>query len=671
MEDESIGSGNRPPSARRAAPGRTAQRRLLPCLFLGVVCAAGIWQIPAARTQAPSTDPVTARPAGAYGEWRAYGHDTGGTRFSPLAQITPANVGRLERAWTYRIGEMDRLPNISPDREPPAFQATPLIVRGVMYVVTPSSRMIALDAETGTERWTYDPQRNAPTRGYHQLRGAAYWEGTGGGDGPHRRLFYGTLDGHFVCLDAENGRLCPDFGDQGRINLREGHADRWPTALYAMTSPPAIFQDLAIVGTRIQESPSHGPAGVIRAFDVRTGRLAWQFRGIPAPREEGSGTWTDAGRMDRSGVNVWTVMSVDEERGIVFLPFGSAAYDFYGGDRPGQNLFANALVALDARTGRRLWHYQMVHHDIWDYDLAAQPVLATIQREGKPLDVVVQVTKMGLVFVFDRERGTPVFPIEERPVPPSTVPGEAAWPTQPFPVRPPPLVRHTVTRDDLSEVTPESAAFCRKLFDSVQGGRIYTPLGTGRTLVTPGNLGGANWSGAALDPGSGLLYVNVNELPLVASLGEQPGRTPAINHYRWFQDENGWPCVKPPWGSLVAVDLAAGQIVWKVPLGKVERLEAAGVPRTGLPSLGGAIATAGGVVFVAGTTDRRIRGFDARSGTELWEAELEASGHATPATYFSEASGRQFVVIAAGGGGYLRAPEVSDAVVAFALPKGQ
>ncbi|HUF68257.1 MAG TPA: PQQ-binding-like beta-propeller repeat protein, partial [Longimicrobiales bacterium] len=380
-------------------------------------------------------------------------------------------------------------------------------------------------------------------------------------------------------------------------NLREGHAEGLPGALYAMTSPPAIYRDLAIVGTRIQESPSHGPAGVVRAFDVRTGRLVWQLRGIPGPGEAGSDTWTAEGRRNRSGVNVWSAMSVDAARGMVFLPFGSPAYDFHGGDRPGQNLFGNALVAVDARTGKRLWHYQMVRHDIWDYDLPAQPVLATIRRDGKPLDVVVQVTKMGLVFVLDRQRGTPVFPVYDRPVPPGGVRGEAAWPTQPFPTRPPPLVRHTITGSDLSEVTPESAAFCRTLFESVQGGQIYTPIGHERTLMTPGTLGGANWSGAAFDARSGLLFVNVNELPLVVSLGGDPDRMPTVTHYRRFEDEHGWPCVKPPWGSLIAIDLAQGEIAWRSPHGKVERLEAAGVPRTGVASLGGAIATAGGLVL--------------------------------------------------------------------------
>jgi glucose dehydrogenase len=635
----------------------------------------------------PATHGSVLQPEGtAAGEWRHYGGDPGGTRFSPLRQITPANVARLERAWTYHIGEVERLPNISPDREPPGFQATPLIVDGVLYLVTPSSRAIALDSETGRELWQFDPQAGTEQRGYHQHRGLAYWEAAEDGSAPRRRILYGTLYGELICLAADTGEPCAGFGANGRVDLRRGAADRWPDALYAVTSPPAIYRNLVIVGARLQESPAEGPSGVIRAFDVRTGQLAWQFHAVPRPGEFGHDTWEGDSWQDRSGVNAWSIMSVDVERGVLFIPFGAPAYDFYGGDREGQNLFANSLVAVDARTGERIWHFQMVHHDIWDYDLPAQPVLATGPPRstgasthsglvsglvgGLPPAAVVQVTKMGLVFVLDRETGQPLFPVEQRPVPSSDVPGESAWPTQPFPKSPPPLVRHTVRLADLSTVTPDSAEQCRKIFASItRGKRIYAPIGTELTLMLPGTLGGANWSGAAFSPSTGYLYVNVNELPLVVALDAKPDEMPRIRHYQRFVDANGWPCVQPPWGTLAAVDVARGEIAWQVPLGRVDPLIAAGVPPTGLPSLGGPIVTAGGVIFIAGTTDSRIRAFDARTGEEVWMAELAASGHATPATYLGKRTGRQYVVIAAGGGGYLSPDHVSDELVAFALPE--
>lgn len=560
-------------------------------------------------------------------------------------------------------GERLRVPGLR------SAEVTPLVADGVMYLTTPFNRAVALEPETGREVWKYEISEDL---GRPAIRGLAYWPGDG--DAPPT-LFFGTTNGFLVALNAKTGKCAAGFAQNGVLDLKGGMTEKFPGAMYALTSPPTIYKHLVITGSRVQESPSLGPPGDVRAWDARTGELVWRFHTIPRPGEPGNDTWDGESWRDRSGANVWSIISIDKDRGIVFLPIGSPVYDFYGADRGGKNLFGNSLVALEAETGKLLWHYQMVHHDIWDYDLPAQPVLVDVRRNGRKIPAVAQVTKMGFVFLLDRLTGEPLFEVEERPVPQSQVPGEATWPTQPFPLKPPPLSpQEAVTAADLAGFTPEHRRECEELFEAaaIKGG-VYTPAGLQLTLTFPGTLGGANWSGASFDPSTGLLYVNVSELGRIARMepreteaGVTYHRTSPWGAYARFWDSNRWPCQKPPWGTLNAVDLNSGEIAWKVPLGVVDRLVEKGIPPTGTPNLGGSIVTAGGLVFIGGSNDRRFRAFDSASGQELWVTELPASAHATPLTYLGKA-GRQYVVVAAAGGGHFSPDQIGHTVVAFAL----
>ena len=498
-------------------------------------------------------------------------------------------------------------------------------------------------------------------------RGAAYWT-----DGRERRLFLGTLDGRLFAVDASTGKPVEAFGNGGSIDLREGVADAFPAAGYGMTSPPAIYQNLVICGAWVSDSLPRGPSGDVRAFDTRTGKLVWRFHTVPRPGEFGHDTWGGDSWKDRGGTNMWSIASVDAERGLVFLPLTSPSPDYYGGDRPGANLFGDSLVALDAVTGRRRWHFQTVHHNIWDYDLPAQPNLVTVRRAGAEVPAVAQVTKTGFTFVFDRRDGKPLFDIEERPVPASPVPGEKTWPTQPFPVKPPPFARQSMRREELTDVTPESRAFCEELIRDAEFGPLYTPIGLKPTVLFPGTNGGANWGGASFDPRTGALYVNsmdVGMISYMAGRGDPPkvfGRRALDTPNARFWDKKLNPCQKPPWAHLTAIDLNTGEFRWRVVLGVVDELLERGLPPTGTSNLGGSIVTAGGLVFIGATNDSRFRAFDKDTGEELWVTRLPASAHATPMTFRGPRSGRQFVVIAAGGGNKYN-KVFSDALVAFAL----
>ncbi len=612
---------------------------------------------------------LLAMSAPAQDDWPVYGHDPGGMRYSVLDQINTKNVSRLKRAWTYHTGEVAPGPAGPRGQRDVAFETTPLVIGNTLYFSTPANRVIALEADTGRELWQYDPHAAFGNVKSRQHRGVAYWPGD---RATPPRILFGTLDGRLIALNAQTGKSVPGFGNEGQVNLRAGVAGGFPKSVYGVTSPPAIYRDLVIVGSEVPESPGLGPAGDVRAFNVRTGELVWTFHTVPRPGEPGHETWEGESWKNRTGANAWSIMTVDVQRGLVFVPVGSPAYDFYGGDRKGSNLYGNSLVALDARTGKLVWYYQFVHHDVWDYDPPAPPALVTIRRDGRDIPAVVQVTKMGLVFVLDRATGKPLFPIEERPVPQSDVPGEATWPTQPVPLKPPPLSRSAMTRDEISTVTPESHRFCTELFDILTTRGRYTPFGLKLTLVIPGTLGGATWSGVSFDPKLGYVFVNTNEAGAIGRMAEQPPgspvryrRTSPQGEYARFWDSNMWPCQQPPWGLLQAVNLNTGEIAWKVPLGITEELEAKGIHNTGAPNIGGSIVTAGGLVFIAATNDSRFRAFDARSGKELWVTKLDASGHATPITYLGR-NGKQYVVIAAGGGGFFGS-KPADSLIAFAL----
>jgi quinoprotein glucose dehydrogenase len=623
-------------------------------------------------------------------EWPAYGRDAGGARHSPLTAITPANVARLQVAWTYHTGEAGV---VVKNGRPPALEATPLVVDGTMFLSTPLGRVVALDPATGRERWRFDPEVD-PQRGYGDFtsRGVSYWRDprAAAGTSCAARIFLPTVDARIVSLDAANGRPCTGFGSKGVIDLRRGlRVPPFEFQAYELTSPPAVVGDVVVAGSGIADNSRLAPAsGEVRGFDARTGALRWTFDPIPQDaRDPVASSWKDGSAARTGGANVWSVMVADADRDLVFLPTSSPAPDYFGGMRLGDNRYANSVVALRASTGKVVWHFQTVHHDLWDYDNASPPALATVIKDGVRVPAVLQANKSGMLFVLNRETGEPLFPVEERPVPKSTVAGEQASPTQPFGIR---LSPHAYAAADAWGPTPESRAWCRDQIAALRNEGVFTPASLEGTLVVPGNIGGAHWGGLSVDEARGVAVVPVNRVPAVVQLlvaegydREQYRRedaargltdweytrmhgTPYVMRRRLLIGPTGLPCTPPPFGALVAVSLATGRVVWDVPLGTMAPLREGTPPPpadSGSPNLGGPITTASGLVFIGATLDRMIRAFDTATGRELWKAPLPAGARATPMTY--EAGGRQYVAIAAGGSGPFG---TGDEIVAFSLP---
>ena len=618
-------------------------------------------------------------------EWRTHGHDHGGMRFSGASQITPRNVTDLEVAWVYHM----RPVNPAPSTALPGAgrgggrgsasgfaggETTPLVIDGVMYLSTPYARVVALDPTTGRELWVFTLPAGQPP-----LRGVEYWPGD---EVVPAQIVFASSAGRLYSLDAKSGAPRSAFGEGGSVNLNTPEILQGLPGSVGASSPPIVYRNLVITGSRTPESPAVGPAGDVRAWDMRTGKLVWSFKSIPGPGEKFHDTWAGESWKNRTGVSVWGLLTVDTERGIVYMPFGAPSNDRYGGDRHGNNLFSSSVVAADANTGKDLWHFQVVHHDIWDFDVANPPMLLDVRNGGRTIPAVAIMSKSGLLFLLDRVTGKPIYGVEERPVPQSEVPLERASPTQPFPLKPPPLSRQTFTAADIATVTPELEAVCRRLIEGMQLGGPYLPISYNRLRVQfPGFHGGVNWGGAAFNPQLGYLFVNTNELGQIqgytdrqpttddATAGGRGGRPGPYRDLpgggRFRDNASNMMCQQPPWGQLTAVNVHTGEFAWRVPLGVTDSLPP-DKQRTGRPGNGGPIATAGGIVFIGATDDNRFRAFDAKTGEELWAVKLGAAAHATPSTYIGR-DGRQYVVITSTGGGFLGAPTSDDSITAFAL----
>jgi quinoprotein glucose dehydrogenase len=682
-------------------------------------------------------------------DWPGHGGGPEHRQYSELDQITRENVTQLRVAWTFHTGDA------RPDRT--QIQCNPIVIGGTLYATSPQLKLLALDAASGRERWRFDPfagdPEGASSSGVN--RGVVHWADE---RGQQARILFSA--GHrLFAIDAATGRPIDTFGDRGVVDLRKGFDRDASRLLVRATTPGVIYRDLLILGSSLGEGPGPAAPGDIRAFDVRTGKVRWAFHTIPHPGEPGYETWPPDAWKTAGGANSWSGVSLDERRGLIFVPTGSATFDFWGGNRHGANLYANSLIALRAASGERVWHFQFVRHDIWDRDLPQAPVLVAVRRDGRDVDAVAQATKSGYVFVFDRETGAPLFPIEERPAPPSDVAGEQAWPTQPLPVKPPPFSRQILTEADVTTISPEAAESARERLRGARTGAMFQPPSEQGTIVYPGFDGGAEWGGSAFDARTGRLFVNANEMawilrlvnlqtrhgepgasgrrtyqvycgvchgenrggdpartiptlndlesrlsranvhdivrrgrgvmppfamipdaerdalvaylfndvrpPRAASSGDDPASDVLFTHtgYNRFLDREGYPAIRPPWGTLNAIDLNKGEIAWQIPLGEFEALTKRGIAPTGTENYGGPIVTATGLLFIGASKDEKFRAFDINDGRLLWQATLPAAGHATPSTY--SVNGKQFVVIAAGGGKGTRS---GDAYVAYALP---
>ena len=675
--------------------------------------------------------------------WRVKGGNAEGTQYSSLDQITTTNVGSLKLAWQYNSGEADTAQNRS------QIQCNPIVVDGVLYGTSPTLKAFALDAATGKQIWKFDSVPKGEG-GLGVNRGVTYWE-----EGEDKRILY-SFGQHLYALDARTGKKIESFGINGRVSLKEGLGDRAANLMVVSNTPGVIYKNLIIMGSRVNEGPIAAP-GYLRAYDVKTGKLVWVFHTIPHPGEPGHETWPEDAWQRVGGANAWSGMSVDRKRGLVFAGTGSASFDFWGGNRKGQNLYANCILALDAATGERKWHFQTVHHDLWDRDLPASPILATVTHDGKKIDAVVQATKSGHVYVLNRETGASLFPVEEKEVPKSDLEGEEAWPTQPLPLKPPPFSRQVFTKDMINKISPEIESFVTEKFKKLKTGEQFIPPSKEGTIVFPGFDGGAEWGGSSYDP-SGILNVNANEMPWILAMVDVrmkedawvgislyrtncatchgidrgggghvypplrnlkakfdresvkkfmltgKGAMPAFSHlsdkerdaiaryildlqertpeeklgqferhpdviysntgYIRFLTPEGYPAVEPPWGTMNAIDLNQGEIKWQVPFGEYKELKEKGIPTTGAENYGGPVATDGGLIFIAASRDEKFRAFDKETGKVVWEYNLPAAGYATPAVY--EVEGKQFVVIACGGG--KSGTKSGDSYLAFSLP---